>query len=218
MSAYKATHFTEIDVIEDGRVPMRPVRHHFEISTFGVNTFTANQAGERLINEHDEAGEDKEELYLVLQGRARFELDGEQVDAPAGTFVYARPEVKRTAFAEEAGTTLVAMGGGSFGKPYEVEGWEIWSPMMNFFREGKYAEAADWVHQRIAEGQEANATTFYNLACAEALAGRHQEALEHLARSIELREEFRPMAAEDSDFDPIKQDPQFQTLVAGSAD
>ena len=40
-----------------------------------------------------------EELYLVLQGRAVFELDGERVDAPAGTFVFARPGVKRTAFA-----------------------------------------------------------------------------------------------------------------------
>lgn len=215
MSAYKTAHLTDIDVIDDGRAPMRPVRHHFGITTFGVNTWTANQAGERLINEHDEADVDKEELYLVLEGRARFELDGEQIDAPTGTFVYARPEVTRTAFAEEPGTTLVAMGGGSFGKPYEVEGWEIWSPMMSLYRAGEYGQAADWVHERIAEGMEPTGFVFYNLACAESLAGRREDALEHLARSIELHEEVRPWAAKDSDFDPIREEPRFQELVAG---
>ena len=50
----------------------------------------ASEVGDRIINEHDEAGEHDlhEELYLVHQGRARFELDGERVDAAAGTFVY----------------------------------------------------------------------------------------------------------------------------------
>ena len=75
---------------------------HFGITSFGVNTWTGKSAGDRIINEHDEADE-HEELYLVQQGRATFELDGERVDAPAGTLVFARPGVKRTAFAEEAG-------------------------------------------------------------------------------------------------------------------
>ena len=75
--------------------------------SFGVNTWTGKSAGDRIINEHDEADE-HEELYLVQQGRATFELDGERVDAPAGTMVFARPGVKRTAFAEEPGTTIVA--------------------------------------------------------------------------------------------------------------
>ncbi len=62
-----------------------------------------------------------EELYLVLRGRATFELDGEQVDAPAGTFVFARPGVKRTAVAAEPETTLLALGGVP-GKPYATVG------------------------------------------------------------------------------------------------
>ena len=33
-----------------------------------------------------------EELYVVLRGRARFEIDGETVDAPAGTLVFCAPE------------------------------------------------------------------------------------------------------------------------------
>lgn len=217
MSSYKSAHFTDIEVIDDGRCPLRPVRHHFGIRTFGVTTWTASQAGDRLINEHDETDVGKEELYLVLHGRARFELDGEQLDAPTGTFVYAAPEVRRTAFAEEPGTTLVAMGGAAPGQPYVVEGWEIWSPMMELFRAGQYAEAADWVKARLkSDDLEPSATLYYNLACAESLAGRHEETLEHLARAIEMDGQFRGLAAEDSDFDPVREQPDFQALLTGS--
>src|SRR5215831_14329845 len=111
---------------------------------FGVNAFTAHQVGDRLINEHDESQEHdlQEELYLVQRGRATFELDGERVDAPAGTFVFARPSVKRTAFAEEPGTTIVAIGG-TPGKAYESFGWETWAPLNPLYQAGEYAEAAD---------------------------------------------------------------------------
>ena len=93
--------FGDINEITDGRVPWRPVRHHFGIASFGINVFTGREAGDRIINEHDETDDGNEELYLVHSGRARFELDGETVDAPAGTLVFAKPEAKRTAFAEE---------------------------------------------------------------------------------------------------------------------
>jgi mannose-6-phosphate isomerase-like protein (cupin superfamily) len=109
MSEYAVARLEDIDEITDGREPWRPVRHHFGITSFGINAWTGREAGDRIINEHDEEGED-EELYFVHSGRARFELDGEHVDAPAGTFVFARPGVKRTAFAQEAGTTILAAG------------------------------------------------------------------------------------------------------------
>ena len=107
MSGYAVAQIDEIDEISDGRCPWRPVRFHFGITSFGVNAFSAHQVGDRLINEHDESQEHdlQEELYLVQRGRATFELDGERVDAPAGTLVFVRPAVKRTAFAEEPGTT-----------------------------------------------------------------------------------------------------------------
>src|ERR671928_24193 len=117
MTEYAVAHLSEIDELNDGRAPFRPVRHHFGITSFGVNAWTGHAAGDRLINEHDEAGED-EELYVVQSGRATFELDGERVDAPAGTFVYARPGVKRTAYAEEPDTTILAVGGAP-GEVYE---------------------------------------------------------------------------------------------------
>src|SRR6185503_10484494 len=112
MSGYAVAQLDELDEMHDGRCPWRPVRPHFGITSFGVNAFTGKEVGDRIINEHDESEEQdlQEELYLVQRGRARFELDGEQLDAPAGTFVFVRPNVKRTAFAEEPGTTLVAVG------------------------------------------------------------------------------------------------------------
>ena len=96
MSGYAVAHLDEIDELDDGREPFRPIRHHLGITAFGVNSWTGHHAGDRILNEHDEA-EESEELYVVQQGRARFELGGEEVDAPAGTFVYAKPGVKRTA-------------------------------------------------------------------------------------------------------------------------
>src|SRR5438270_12116720 len=109
MSGYAVAHLDEIDEIEDGREPWRPVRHHFGITGFGVNAWTARDAGERIINERDESDESNEELYVVLRGRATFELDGERVDSTHGTLVFARPGVKHTSAAEEAETSIYAL-------------------------------------------------------------------------------------------------------------
>src|SRR5512132_686810 len=105
MAAWQTVRLEEIEEISDGRVPWRPVRHHLGIASFALNAFTAQDAGARLLNEHQE-DEGHEEVYFVHSGRARFELDGETVDAPEGTFVHAQWQVTRTAFAEEPNTTL----------------------------------------------------------------------------------------------------------------
>jgi tetratricopeptide (TPR) repeat protein len=212
MSGYTVAHLDEIDEISDGRCPMRPVRYHFGITSFGVNTWTGRDAGDRIINEHDESEEDsEEELYLVHRGRATFELDGERVEAPAGTFVFACPGVKRTAFADEAGTTIVALGG-TPGKAYEPSGFEIWSPLSRLYEAGEYAEAADRGRELI-EAHPEFAGLLYNVACCESLAGRTTDAIEDLRRAIERSERFRSFAAGDSDFDPIRDERAFKELV-----
>jgi tetratricopeptide (TPR) repeat protein len=217
MSSYAVAHIDEIDEISDGRCPWRPVRFHFGITSFGVNAFTGREAGDRLINEHDESQEDdlQEELYLVQRGRARFELDGERVDAPAGTLVFARPNVKRTAFAEEPGTTIVALGG-TPGKAYEALGGELWMPLHHLYEAGEYAEAADRGRELI-EAHPEYAGPLYNLACCESLAGRTAEAIKHLRLAVDRSERFRAMAAGDSDFDPIRDEAAFKELVPSRA-
>ena len=143
MGGYAVAHLDEIEELDDGRSPLRPVRHHLGITAFGVNAWTARKAGDRIINEHDESDEDSdEELYLVLRGSATFELDGDKVAAPVGTFVFARPGLKRTAIADEAGTTIIALGG-TPGKAYEPDGWELWGTIRPLYEAGAYAEAAD---------------------------------------------------------------------------
>ena len=213
MSDYAVVQIDEIDEITDGRCPWRPVGFHFGITAFGVNAFTGHEAGDRIINEHDESQEHdlQEELYLVQRGRATFELDGERLDAPAGTFVFADPGVKRTAFAEEPGTTLIALGG-TPGQAFEPNGWEVWAPIHALYLDGKYAEAADR-GVGVIEANPEYADVAYNVACCESLAGRTADAIEHLRLAIERSERFREFAAGDTDLDAIREEPAFKELM-----
>jgi tetratricopeptide (TPR) repeat protein len=213
VSGYKVARLDEIELLDDGRVPWRPVRHHFGISAFGVNAWTGESVGDRIINEHDEsaAADGHEELYLVTGGRARFELDGESTDAPAGTMVFAAPGVKRTAFAEEAGTTIVVVGAAP-GEAYQVVGWEIWAPVRHLYDAGEYAAAADAAKELIEANPE-YPLPFYNLACCESLAGRKEDALEHLRHAVSQSDRLREFAKGDADLDPIRDEPAFKELV-----
>jgi tetratricopeptide (TPR) repeat protein len=214
MDGYAVAHVDEIGELDDGRARMRAVRHHFGITSFGVNAWVAREAGARIINEHDESEPDSnEELYLVLRGRASFQLDGEQFDTPAGTFVFARPGVRRAAFADEPDTIIIAVGGVP-GKPYEPGGWELFAPLRPLYEAGDYAAAADRGRELLA-GDPPYADLFYNVACCESLAGQKDEAIAHLRRAIELSERSRSFVEGDSDLDPIREDPAFKALLAG---
>lgn len=211
MAAWSTAQLDDIEEISDGRVPWRPVRHHFGIASFGINVFTGKEAGDRIINEHDESDDGHEEVYLVHSGRARFELDDETLDAPVGTLVFAPPAVKRTAFAEEPGTTLVAVGGAP-GKAYEPNGWEIWAPLTPLYRAGEYEQLAERLGPVLADDPPYS-VIHYNAACIFSLTGRSEEALEHLRRAIELSANARDYAKNDTDLDAIREEPAFKELV-----
>jgi mannose-6-phosphate isomerase-like protein (cupin superfamily) len=188
---------------------MRPVRHHLGISAFGTNAWTAANESDRLIPEHRE-DEGTQELYVVLRGRARFEIDGDTVDAPQGTLVHVGPESTRTAFAEEAGTTVLAIGG-TVGQAYEAGGWEVWAEFHPAYEAGDY----ETVIARARETVEASAyaSPLYNLACCEAQAGRKQDAIDHLRTAFGRRPSLREAAREDTDLDPLRDEPAFRELV-----
>jgi tetratricopeptide (TPR) repeat protein len=213
MSGYRVVHVEEVPELDDGRIPIRPVRHHLGITGFGVNAWTGRNAGDRIINEHAEDLDADEEVYVVLQGRAVFELDDERRDAPAGTLVFVRPGVKRTAFAEEAGTTIVSVGG-TPGKPHDAAGWELWYPLRPAYESGDYDEVVDRLGEVVAESPQYG-LLFYNLACCESLTGRKTEALEHLRQAVELSDRFREFARGDSDLDAIRDDPAYREIVGG---
>ena len=210
MSGYAVARLDEIDEVDDGRCPWRPVRHHFGITSFGINAWTGREVGDRIINEHDEKDE-QEELYLVMTGRAVFEIDGERVDAPGGTFVFVPTGLQRTAFAEEPGTTIVVVGGAP-GQAYEPHGWELWAPFQPLYQSGQYAELVDQARETV-EAHPEYAEPMYNLACCESLAGRSDDAIAHLTQAVEKSDRLREYAKGDSDFDPIREEPAFKQLI-----
>jgi hypothetical protein len=213
MAGYAVAHLDEIDELVDGRCFFRPVRHHFGITSFGATAWTARAAGDLVVNEHDEGDPTAdEEVFLVLRGHAVFELDGDQVDAPAGTLVFAPPRTKRRAFAEEAGTAIIAIEG-TPGKAYEPRGWELWAPLVPLYESREYAEVADRLRV-VVEAHPQYALLFYNLACCESLTGRTTDALDHLRRAIAMSEQFRGDAKHDSDLDPIRDQPAFNQLIS----
>jgi mannose-6-phosphate isomerase-like protein (cupin superfamily) len=99
------------------------VRGFLGIESFGANAFEAH-AGELLVVPHDELGEgeQQEELYLVVEGRARFVCDGETVELGPGEVLYARPGIRREAVALATPTMLFIVGGRP-GEPYSPPIW-----------------------------------------------------------------------------------------------
>ena len=99
------------------------VRGFLGLESFGVNAFEAH-SGELLVIPHDELGEgeQQEELYFVVEGRARFVCDGEHVELEAGEMLHANPGVRREAVALETPTMLFIVGGRP-GQPYSPPIW-----------------------------------------------------------------------------------------------
>ena len=202
-----------IRVVPGEAFEIRPVRLHFGVESFGVNAYTAPSAGGRVIEEHDELGTGAgrhEELYIVARGHAVFELGGEEVDAPAGTLVFVSdPAVRRGAIAKEDATTVLVVGG-VVGQPFQPSPWETWLAAFPFIETGEPERGVETFLQAL-ERYPGNPDVLYNLACFEALAGRREEALEHLDEAVQADPRTRTWAQTDSDFDSIRDDARFPT-------
>jgi mannose-6-phosphate isomerase-like protein (cupin superfamily) len=188
-----------------------PVREHLGIHSFGINARTQGENGV-LINEHDEAG-GQEEVYVVLDGTATFEIDGETFDAPAGTFVSVPPESKRKATGD---ATVLAIGG-TVGEAYLAMDWgEAWpaqSESMKAYGEQRYADATAVV-RRALEQLPDHPGLNYNYACFASLAGEvDDELFERLRRGVEGFPPFREQARVDSDLDAVRDDPRFEEAL-----
>jgi tetratricopeptide (TPR) repeat protein len=214
----KAYRVVTLDGIEpgdevDGRVRLA-VRQELDIQAFGVNAFRAVADKAQVINEHDERGlgsSGQQELYVVMNGSATFSIDGERVEAPAGSFVFVRdPAAKRGAVATEAGTTVLAIGG-TPGEAYRVFPAEA-QEAMKAYSEGDFETALQRL-QPVLDREPNDVLSLYNSACFKARLGRTDEALEHLRRAIELDERAIEYARGDEDFDSIREDARFKKLV-----
>ena len=121
MSAYTAA---PLDDIAAEKWPYwAPIRHHFDVRSFGINAWRGTD-GDEVIKLHSEEETGQEEVYIVLSGRATFTIGGEELDAPALTVVHVTdPLLERVAFAKEEGTVVLSIGA-TVGTAYEPAGWD----------------------------------------------------------------------------------------------
>ena len=200
---------------EEGERRFVRIRRELGVQSFNINALRAVE-GEELIREHDEVGyggDGHEKVWLVLSGHAVFTVDGEEVDAPAGTVVHvARPEAKRSAVAKEPGTTLLGLGGRP-GEPYRLTPGEALADFWPHHEAGDY-EAAAAVCRAVLEDYDGNGLALFNLACCEALLGRKDEAFAHLGEALEAAPGLRENAGTDTDLDSLRDDPRFGALIA----
>ena len=176
----------------------RPIRRRFDVRAFGVNAYTAEKPGDWIVEEHTEEGSGHQEVYTVVRGHARFTLDGEELDAPAGTMVFIEdPTVKRVAVAVDEDTIVLALGAPA-GTPYTPSVWE-W-----FFE--AYArtpeDGAAILESGLADLGE-HPALLYHLACMEGKLGKRGDARRHLERAIELDPKWRERAESDEDLEGV---------------
>jgi tetratricopeptide (TPR) repeat protein len=202
-------HVDDLDRVEmaDGFV-WRPVRRRFGIRAFGVNAYTPREAGAQVIEEHSESTLGHEEIYVVLRGRARFTVGGNEHELGPGELVFVRdPALRRGAVGLDADTVVLALGG----KPdavHEISAWEAIFASVPAARAEDWDEAIRINEEGLAELGE-DAALLYNLACMEARGGRHLDALLHLRRAVELDPKWAEFAASDTDFAAIRGEPGF---------
>jgi len=189
------------------------VRRAVGLSSFGINAFRS-AAGGQLIREHDETGigaSEQEELYVVLNGGATFNVDGERVEAPSGSFVFVgNPAAKRSAVATEEGTTVLVIGG-TPGKAYDpppVENGEA----FRAYNAGDY-ETAYAKQQIVLEKRPQDVLAHFNAGCYAARLGRTDDAVAHLQRAVEIDPRIKENIASDEDLEAIRDDPRVGELA-----
>lgn len=201
-------HVDELDAIEmpDGFV-WRPVRRHFGIRAFGTNAYTPGTSGQ-IVEEHTEGQLEHQEIYLVLRGRVRFTIDGDEHELGPGQLVFVRdPSLKRGGVALTDDAAVLAVGGKP-GAPHEISTWEYVFAASPDVQAGRWDEARRIMEEGL-EAKPGNAAMLYNLACLEARAGENEAALDRLVAAVEANERFREIAQTDEDFVSIRDDPRF---------
>jgi mannose-6-phosphate isomerase-like protein (cupin superfamily) len=167
----------------------RPVRRHLGVHAFGCNAYTAADAGQDVVEPHTEDPDAAhEELYFVATGRARFVLDDDEYDAPAGTYVFVPdPATHRHAVAAEPNTTVLSFGGPA---GFEPSAWEWY-----FEAEPLLDTDPDSARRILEDGLRANPDSagirFFGLARWEARHGSREEAARWLREALELKPELR---------------------------
>ena len=189
-----------------------------DIGAFGVGAAFQRKHGETVIPGHHEAGPGggrHEELYVVVQGSARFTVEGEEIEAPQGTAVFVHePGAMRKAVAIEDETVVLAVGGPR-GEAYRITPARSQEGFWEAYRAGDYAAALEATRCGL-EIYPGNANLLYNVACMQALLGNHDDALTALAESVRQWEPYKKQARKDDDFTSLREDSRFVELVGAA--
>jgi hypothetical protein len=126
VARWTVSRITSVPAVSDGGADdpiWYPLQHALGIDTFGVNLFVASRADQTMVEEHDELTSGQQELYVVLEGEAVFNLDGKQAHLDPGTaLAVTDPAVRRSAKALTSGTALLIVGTGD--EPFK----STWNP------------------------------------------------------------------------------------------
>ena len=181
----------------------RPLRAVLRTHVAGMAAFTADRAGQEVIEGHMEisAGRGHEEVYVVLHGHASFTLDGVEVDAPAGTFVRVDPQVNRRAVATEPDTAVLALGGPATFAPSASE----WIERARAYSHTDPARA-----RAIVDELQAFRPHSRGIGIGEAIlalaAGDRAAAVASLSALLEREPDLRDALTTDPDLGPLLSD------------
>jgi hypothetical protein len=200
---------------EDGRRGRVYVRRDLDITSFGVNAFYQGESGKVVIGEHEERGpgaSGHEELYVVVEGGAKFTVDGDEIDAPRGTAVFVPAGTKRSALATED-DTIVLVVGGTPGEAWSKSPGESMAGFYGRYRDKDYDGALAILRPALEE-HPGNPLILYNIACMESCLGHADAVWDPLRESLTAWPDFKELAAKDDDLEPLRSDPRFEALVA----
>src|SRR4051795_7141751 len=193
---HSVLHLDDIEALPGpATLTWRPVRATLGLRAFGTNAYTADEAGVDVVEPHTEDPKlAHEELYFVHSGRATFTIDGEEIDAPAGTYVFVPdPASHRHAVAAEAGTTVLSCGGPP---TFEPSAWE-WTFQSAAARNAGDRDRAKEILDEALELHLDSAAVRYELACHYATGGEVDAAIDWLRQAIEMRPGVARYAAKD---------------------
>ncbi len=200
----------DVERIRVGELTWLPLRRALGATGFGVNGYASAEQGGELIEPHDETSSGSaghEELYVVMSGRAHFDVGDEEVNAGPGTLVLVPVGVHRSAVAQEPNTTVLVIGGrpGAAEPPSAFEHWYAAQPAYDA---GDYERAIEIASSGLADWPE-HPLLHYQLACYCSLDDRPDEAVEHLKKALAGDPRAREWAAGDTDLDPLRERPDY---------
>jgi uncharacterized cupin superfamily protein len=119
---YTIKRIDEFEEMEgSGGATWRLARKSLGAESFGFNVVDIEAGGQ--IPAHDHTGDKQEEVFVILEGVGTIVTDGEEHDAPAGTFCRFAPEVNRTIQNRSDAKVRALLIGVPVDSGYEGMGW-----------------------------------------------------------------------------------------------